>query len=168
MYLLQEGTSDGVAISPPPEGASVAEAKPVGLAIAGAFVKVLYNFDLLFLQQFSLLGPGGVASAKPQATAVAGPGGLAIARPVGTAIAGVDVEGSIPIGAHQHKNNKKKKPKQGSSNRVSYCNLVFNTNSFYCFQNPNLKLTFSTWVVFKVLLATLSQNSLRIVLIMGD
>lgn len=58
-----------------------------------------------------ILGPGGVAAAKPQGTAVAGPGGLAIARPVGTAIAGVEVEGSIPIGA-QNK-NKKKKPKQG-------------------------------------------------------
>lgn len=48
--------------------ASVAEAKPVGLAIAG---------------------PGGVASSKPSATAVVGPGGLAIARPSAVAIAGV-------------------------------------------------------------------------------
>lgn len=29
------GGGEGVAISPPPEGSSVAEAKPVGLAIAG-------------------------------------------------------------------------------------------------------------------------------------
>ncbi|XP_077286377.1 uncharacterized protein LOC143911375 [Arctopsyche grandis] len=51
------------------ESASVAEAKPVGVAI---------------------VGDGGVASSKPVATAVVGPGGLAIARPVATAIAGVD------------------------------------------------------------------------------
>lgn len=55
-------------IRPPPAGSSVAEAQPVGIAIAG---------------------PGGVASAQPVGTAVVGPGGLAIARPVGTAIAGV-------------------------------------------------------------------------------
>jgi len=46
----------------------VAEAKPVGLAIAGV---------------------GGVASSKPVATAVVGPGGLALAKPVATAIAGI-------------------------------------------------------------------------------
>lgn len=55
-------------IRPPPAGSSVAEAQPVGIAIAG---------------------PGGVAAAKPIGTAVVGPGGLAIARPIGTAIAGV-------------------------------------------------------------------------------
>ncbi|CAH0386587.1 unnamed protein product [Bemisia tabaci] len=62
------GPSDGVEINPPPDNASVAEAKPVGLAIAGA---------------------GGVASSKPVATAVVGPGGLAIANPRATAIAGL-------------------------------------------------------------------------------
>nr|CAD7200031.1 unnamed protein product [Timema douglasi] len=72
----EEGDGDGaeesetVEIQPPPKGASVAEAKPVGLAIAGV---------------------GGVAASKPVATAVVGPGGLAIARPVATAIAGVQV-----------------------------------------------------------------------------
>jgi hypothetical protein len=55
-------------IKPPPEGASVAEAQPIGIAIAG---------------------PGGVAAAQPIGTAVVGPNGLAIARPIGTAIAGV-------------------------------------------------------------------------------
>ncbi|KAG5678114.1 hypothetical protein PVAND_007814 [Polypedilum vanderplanki] len=50
------------------EESSVAEAKPVGLAIAGI---------------------GGVASSKPVGTAVVGPGGLAVARPVATAIAGL-------------------------------------------------------------------------------
>ncbi|KAK6641844.1 hypothetical protein RUM44_013562 [Polyplax serrata] len=88
LFFVQENASDGVSISTPPDGASVAEAKPIGLAIAG---------------------PGGVAASKPQGTAVVGPGGLAIARPVGTAIAGVEVEGSVPIGG-SHKN--KKKPKQ--------------------------------------------------------
>lgn len=75
-----------------------------------------YSPKIIFgpIKKFSfILGPGGVASAKPQGTAVAGPGGLAIARPVGTAIAGVEVEGSIPIGA-QNKNKNKKKPKQGN------------------------------------------------------
>ncbi|KAF4523666.1 hypothetical protein B566_EDAN006036 [Ephemera danica] len=55
-------------ILPPPEGASVAEAQPIGIAIAG---------------------PGGVAAAQPIGTAIVGPHGLAIARPIGTAIAGV-------------------------------------------------------------------------------
>jgi len=57
-----------------------------------------------------------VASSKPVAQAIVGPGGLAIARPVATAIAGVDVEGSIPIGGAQQqlKKPQKKKPKQGT------------------------------------------------------
>ncbi|KAL7047341.1 hypothetical protein ACKWTF_002871 [Chironomus riparius] len=50
------------------EETSVAEAKPVGVAISGV---------------------GGVASSKPVGTAVVGPGGLAIARPQATAIAGI-------------------------------------------------------------------------------
>lgn len=66
----------------------------------------LSNNQLFFI----IIGPGGVAAAKPQGTAVAGPGGLAIARPVGTAISGVEVEGAVPIGGG-HK--KEKKPKQG-------------------------------------------------------
>lgn len=54
-----------------------------------------------------------MASSKPVAQAIVGPGGLAIARPVGTAIAGVDVEGSIPLGGQQQKQKpQKKKPKQ--------------------------------------------------------
>uniref|UniRef100_A0A8D8QJ48 DUF4774 domain-containing protein n=1 Tax=Cacopsylla melanoneura TaxID=428564 RepID=A0A8D8QJ48_9HEMI len=60
---------DGVSVQLPPDNASVAEAKPVGLAIAGV---------------------GGVASSKPTGTAVVGPGGLALSRPVATAIAGVE------------------------------------------------------------------------------
>lgn len=63
------GTDDGVSVQLPHEDASVAEAKPVGLAIAGV---------------------GGVASSKPTGTAVVGPGGLALSRPVATAIAGVE------------------------------------------------------------------------------
>ncbi|XP_066999532.2 uncharacterized protein [Anabrus simplex] len=70
------GQNDGVSIQLPPAGASVAEARPVGLSIAGV---------------------GGVAASKPQATAVVGPAGLAIARPVATAIAGVPV-GELSIG----------------------------------------------------------------------
>lgn len=58
----------GVCVGLPPDNASVAEAKPVGLAVAG---------------------PGGVASSKPVGTAVVGPYGLAVAKPVATAIAGV-------------------------------------------------------------------------------
>ncbi|XP_056635979.1 uncharacterized protein LOC130444726 [Diorhabda sublineata] len=67
--IKQDGDGDTVDIGLPPDDASVAEAKPVGLAVAGE---------------------GGVAASKPIATAVVGPGGLAIARPIGTAIAGVD------------------------------------------------------------------------------
>ncbi|CAO1317712.1 unnamed protein product [Diamesa hyperborea] len=59
---------DSVSVSAAEEESSVAEAKPVGLAIAGV---------------------GGVASSKPIATAIVGPGGLAVARPVATAIAGI-------------------------------------------------------------------------------
>jgi hypothetical protein len=60
--------NESISVSSPEEEAAIAEAKPVGLAIAG---------------------DGGVASSKPIATAVVGPGGLAVARPVATAIAGV-------------------------------------------------------------------------------
>ncbi|XP_058836330.1 putative mediator of RNA polymerase II transcription subunit 12 [Topomyia yanbarensis] len=59
---------DSVQVNSPEKEASIAEAKPVGLAIAGE---------------------GGVASSKPVATAVVGDGGLAVARPVATAIAGI-------------------------------------------------------------------------------
>ncbi|XP_049793036.1 translation initiation factor IF-2-like [Schistocerca nitens] len=69
--------SDTVAIQPPPEGSSVAEARPVGLSIAGI---------------------GGVAASRPQGMALVGPGGLAISRPVATAIAGVPV-GEAIVGA---------------------------------------------------------------------
>lgn len=64
----EEPPNESVSVNLPPDNASVAEAKPVGLAIAG---------------------PGGVASSKPVATAVVGPGGLALAKPVATAIAGI-------------------------------------------------------------------------------
>jgi len=68
---------DTIAVDLPSDEASVAEAKPIGLAVAGI---------------------GGVASSKPVATAVVGPGGLAIARPVGTAIAGVSPDQAlVPI-----------------------------------------------------------------------
>lgn len=63
-----DGGNDSVAIKPPPENASVAEAKPVAISIAGE---------------------GGVASAQPAAQAIVGPGGLAVSRPVATAIAGI-------------------------------------------------------------------------------
>lgn len=62
-------------IKPPPPDASVAEAKPVGIAIAG---------------------PGGVATSQPIGQAIVGPGGLAIARPIGTAIAGVPGVTGLP------------------------------------------------------------------------
>lgn len=64
----EEPPNESVSVNLPPDNASVAEAKPVGLAIAGV---------------------GGVASSKPVATAVVGPGGLALAKPVATAIAGI-------------------------------------------------------------------------------
>lgn len=60
--------NDSVSIKPPPENASVAEAKPVAVSIAGE---------------------GGVASAQPVGQAIVGPGGLAVSRPVATAIAGI-------------------------------------------------------------------------------
>ncbi|KAG5873732.1 hypothetical protein JTB14_021695 [Gonioctena quinquepunctata] len=69
-----QGDDDTIEIDLPEDDASVAEAKPVGLAIAGE---------------------GGVAASKPIATAVVGRGGLAIARPVATAIAGVDPKDSL-------------------------------------------------------------------------
>ncbi|XP_052860902.1 uncharacterized protein LOC128267968 [Anopheles cruzii] len=62
------GGGDSVQVETHEKESSIAEAKPVGLAIAGE---------------------GGVASSKPVATAVVGDGGLAVARPVATAIAGI-------------------------------------------------------------------------------
>lgn len=59
---------ESVCVGLPPDNASVAEAKPVGLAVAG---------------------PGGVASSRPVGTAVVGPSGMAISKPVATAFAGV-------------------------------------------------------------------------------
>lgn len=87
-----EPDNESVAINLPPPDASVAEAKPVGLAIAGI---------------------GGVAASKPIATAVVGPGGLAIARPVATAIAGVAPEDAvIPLSGEEYlKLPEKKKEK---------------------------------------------------------
>ncbi|KFB45826.1 AGAP006502-PA-like protein [Anopheles sinensis] len=65
----EEGSGgDSVQVETQEKESSIAEAKPVGLAIAGE---------------------GGVASSKPVATAVVGDGGLAVARPVATAIAGI-------------------------------------------------------------------------------
>lgn len=84
-----EKQNDSVTVNKPPPEASIAEAKPVALSVAGV---------------------GGVASSKPVslllhkllahnfsnfiqkkvATAVVGPGGLAVSRPVATAIAGID------------------------------------------------------------------------------
>uniref|UniRef100_A0A182M571 DUF4774 domain-containing protein n=1 Tax=Anopheles culicifacies TaxID=139723 RepID=A0A182M571_9DIPT len=61
-------SGDTVQVETQEKESSIAEAKPVGLAIAGE---------------------GGVASSKPVATAVVGDGGLAVARPVATAIAGI-------------------------------------------------------------------------------
>ncbi|XP_052120699.1 uncharacterized protein LOC113204505 isoform X3 [Frankliniella occidentalis] len=61
-------TGDTITISQPPPNASMAEAKPIGIAVAGE---------------------GGVASSRPTATALVGPGGLAVARPIATAIAGI-------------------------------------------------------------------------------
>ncbi|XP_055707312.1 uncharacterized protein LOC129804220 isoform X2 [Phlebotomus papatasi] len=62
---------EGIAINAPPKEAPIAEAKPIGLAIAG---------------------PGGLASSKPVATAVVSKDGLAVARPVATAISGITPE----------------------------------------------------------------------------
>lgn len=69
--------NDSIQVNSPGRDASVAEAKPVGLAIAGK---------------------GGVASSKPSATAVVGPGGLAIARPSAVAIAGVSPDEVSSLG----------------------------------------------------------------------
>lgn len=65
----------------------MAEAKPVGLAIAGV---------------------GGVASSKPVATAIVGPGGLAVARPVATAIAGISPHELSGLGIPLAANHKRK------------------------------------------------------------
>ncbi|CAG9859642.1 unnamed protein product [Phyllotreta striolata] len=94
----QEGDSETIGIELPAEDASVAEAKPIGLSVAGV---------------------GGVASSKPIATAVVGPGGLAVARPVGTAIAGVDPEQAlIPVYAGDYVLGSKP-PKNGSSEKAN-------------------------------------------------
>ncbi|KAM8710642.1 hypothetical protein ACLKA7_017293 [Drosophila subpalustris] len=66
-----EDVNDSVAVMAPKKDAAVAEAKPVGLSIAGE---------------------GGVASSKPHATAISGRNGLAVASPKATAIAGVSPE----------------------------------------------------------------------------
>ncbi|XP_018577234.1 protein MNN4 [Anoplophora glabripennis] len=93
----EDDDDDSITINLPPEDASVAEAKPVGLAVAGE---------------------GGVAASKPIATAVVGPGGLAIARPVGTAIAGVSPEQAlIPIQAQQYIAGTKSKTTSSIANK---------------------------------------------------
>uniref|UniRef100_W8BQQ3 DUF4774 domain-containing protein n=2 Tax=Ceratitis capitata TaxID=7213 RepID=W8BQQ3_CERCA len=66
-----EDVSDTVAVTAPKKDASVAEAKPIGLSIAGE---------------------GGVASSKPNAIALSGRNGLAVSAPKATAIAGVSAE----------------------------------------------------------------------------
>ncbi|KAH8406881.1 hypothetical protein KR222_010045, partial [Zaprionus bogoriensis] len=66
-----EDVNDSVAVMAPKKDAAVAEAKPVGLSIAGE---------------------GGVASSKPNAVALSGRNGLAVASPKATAIAGVSPE----------------------------------------------------------------------------
>ncbi|CAH1133247.1 unnamed protein product [Ceutorhynchus assimilis] len=96
--------NEGVAINLPPADASVAEAKPVGLAVAGE---------------------GGVAASKPIATAVVGPGGLAIARPVGTAIAGVSPDQAlVPIYAEGSSGSHKKGPKNKSDQMSEFLNKI--------------------------------------------
>lgn len=116
--------TDGVAIGLPPEDASVAEAKPVGLAVAGKNT----NFSsLLESLTFLLLGEGGVAASKPIATAVVGPGGLAIARPVGTAIAGVAPDQAlVPIYAEGYVlgNKPKKHGKNKPASASEYLNRI--------------------------------------------
>ncbi|KAK5645833.1 hypothetical protein RI129_004297 [Pyrocoelia pectoralis] len=102
----EEENNENVVINLPPEDASVAEAKPVGLAVAGV---------------------GGVAASKPVATAVVGPGGLAVAHPVGTAIAGVSPDQAlVPIYAEgdevPKKENKKEEKKKISS--AEYLNRI--------------------------------------------
>ncbi|XP_017864391.1 PREDICTED: uncharacterized protein LOC108614677 isoform X1 [Drosophila arizonae] len=66
-----EDVNDSVAVIAPKKDAAVAEAKPVGVSIAGE---------------------GGVASSKPNAVALSGRNGLAVASPKATAIAGVTPE----------------------------------------------------------------------------
>ncbi len=83
------GGDDGsIAVGTPADNASVAEAKPVGLAIAGV---------------------GGVASSKPSGTAVVGPGGLAVSKPMATAIAGIPhAEQFVGLGGGSASGSKKK------------------------------------------------------------
>ncbi|RZC37931.1 uncharacterized protein BDFB_001423 [Asbolus verrucosus] len=95
--------NEGISIGLPPENASVAEAKPVGLAVAGE---------------------GGVAASKPIATAVVGPGGLAIARPVGTAIAGVAPDQAlVPIYAEGYVGGTKPK-RYGTSQKPDAAKML--------------------------------------------
>ncbi|XP_066256902.1 GTPase activating protein homolog 4-like isoform X3 [Euwallacea similis] len=95
----EDQVNDAVAINLPPDDASVAEAKPVGLAVAGE---------------------GGVAASKPIATAVVGPGGLAIARPVGTAIAGVSPDQAlVPIYVEGLGSGPPKKPGKNKTDQMS-------------------------------------------------
>jgi len=74
-----EDVSDSIAITAPKKDASVAEAKPVGLSIAGE---------------------GGVASSKPNAVALSGRNGLAVSSPKATAIAGVTPEEAAAFSVH--------------------------------------------------------------------
>ncbi|KAB0798742.1 hypothetical protein PPYR_06622 [Photinus pyralis] len=101
-----EGNNENVVVSLPPEDASVAEAKPVGLAVAGT---------------------GGVAASKPVATAIVGPGGLAVAQPVGTAIAGVSPDQAlVPIYAENEDTPKKdhKKEEKKKISNTEYLNRI--------------------------------------------
>ncbi|KAK9879769.1 hypothetical protein WA026_006834 [Henosepilachna vigintioctopunctata] len=100
----ENGDGDSVQINLPPDEASVAEAMPIGLAVAGE---------------------GGVAASKPVATAVVGPYGLAVARPIATAIAGVAPEQAlIPayaegyLGLNKPKRNGSQSNKKDSNSQI--------------------------------------------------
>ncbi|XP_055687448.1 uncharacterized protein LOC129792416 isoform X2 [Lutzomyia longipalpis] len=94
---------EGIAVNAPPKEAPIAEAKPVGLAIAG---------------------PGGLAASKPVATAVVSKDGLAVARPVATAISGISPEQfamlSLPIPQKINFGGLPVRPREGSTEGNSW------------------------------------------------
>ncbi|KAL1138694.1 hypothetical protein AAG570_008756 [Ranatra chinensis] len=100
--VADEGPNDTVAINKPPENASIAEAKPVAVSVAGV---------------------GGMASAQPVATAVVGHGGLALTRPIATAIAGIEGAENLVAGHPPPAAAAKSRLVPGSSDPSS--NLVY-------------------------------------------
>lgn len=75
--------SDYLSVNAPRKEASVAESKPIGIETSTIKLGIYNNIFFLYLSGLSIAGVGGLASAKPNAVAIAGQDGLSVAAPKG-------------------------------------------------------------------------------------